>query len=55
MTQKSMKVFINEIYSKGPKKKYNTNKTDVSQIDDIWSLDTSDLKDYGSENNRENR
>ena len=52
MTQKNIKIFINEIYSKGPKKNYITNKTDVYQIDHIWSLDILDLKDYGPENNR---
>ena len=52
MTQKNIKVFINEIYSKPPKRNYATNKTDVSFIDDIWSLDILDLKDYGPENNR---
>ena len=52
MTQKNIKIFINEIYSKPPKKNYVTNKTDVYYIDDIWSLDILDLKDYGPENNR---
>ena len=52
MTQKNIKIFINEIYSKPPKKNYITNKTDVYHIDDIWSLDKLDLKDYGPENNR---
>ena len=52
MTQKNNKLFINEIFSKGPRKSYPTNKTDVYQIDDIWSLDILDLKDYGPENNR---
>ena len=52
MTQKNIKIFINEIYSKPPKKNYITNKTDVYFIDDIWSLDILDLKDYGPENNR---
>ena len=52
MTQKNIKIFINEIYSKPPKKNYATNKTDVYHIDDIWSLDILDLKDYGPENNR---
>ena len=47
MTQKNIKIFINEIYSKPPKKNYITNKTDVYHIDDIL-----DLKDYGPENNR---
>ena len=35
MTQKSIKIFINEIYSKGPERNYPTNKTDVYHIDDI--------------------
>ena len=52
MTQKKIKIFINEIYSKGPKKNYATNKTNVYHIDDVWSLDILDLKDYGPENNR---
>ena len=52
MTQKNIKIFINEIYSKPPKKNYITNKTDVFYIDDTWSLDILDLKDYGPENNR---
>ena len=52
MTQKNIKIFIKEIYSKGPKKIFATNKTDVYYIDDIWSLDILDLKDYGPENNR---
>ena len=52
MIQKNIKLFINEIYSKGSKKIYNTNKTDVYRIDDIWSLDMLDLKDYGPEKNR---
>ena len=52
MSQKNIKIFINEIYSKAPKKYYATNKTDVYFIDDIWSLDKLDLKDYGPENNR---
>ena len=52
MSQKHIKIFINEIYSKGPRKSYPTNKTDVYHIDDIWSLDILDLKDYGPGNNR---
>ena len=45
-------MFISEIYSKPPKRNYITNKTDVYHIDDIWSLDILDLKDYGPKNNR---
>ena len=55
MTQKNIKIFINEIYSKPPKKYYPTNKTDVYHIDDTWSLDILDLKDYGPENNKNYR
>ena len=52
MTQKNIKIFINEIYTKPSKKNYATNKTDVYHIDDTWSIDILDLKDYGPENNR---
>ena len=52
MIQKSIKVLIDEIYSKPPKKNYLTNKTDIYHIDDIWNLDILDLKDYGPENKR---
>ena len=55
MIQKNIKLFINEIYSRGPKKNYATNKTVIYRIDDIWSLDNLDLKDYGPENNRNHR
>ena len=55
MTQKNIKIFINEIYSKGPKKNYATNKTNVNHVDDTWSLDILDLKDYGPKNNRSYR
>ena len=49
MTQKNIKIPINEIYSKGPRKSYPSNKTDAYHIHDIWSLDILDLKDYGPE------
>ena len=52
LSHKNIKIFINEIYSKGPKEIYATNKTDVRLVDDTWSLDSVDLKDYGPENNR---
>ena len=52
MTQKNIKIFINEIYYKPPKKYYPTNKTNVYHIDDTWSSDILDLIDYGPENNR---
>ena len=52
MSHKTIKIFINEIYSRAPKKNYATNKTDFCHIDDNWSLDVLDLKVYGPENNR---
>ena len=55
MTQKTVKIVLNEIYSKPPKKSCATNKTDVCHIDDIWSLDILDLKDYGPGHNRNYR
>ena len=45
-------MFKDEIYSKGPKKKYSTSKTDVYFIDDIWKVDILDLREYGPEKNR---
>ena len=51
-TQKNNELFINKTYSKPPKKNNATNKADVYHIDDIWSLDFPDLKDYGPANNR---
>ena len=53
MIQKNIKIFINEIFSKQPKKNYVTNKTDVYRIDNIWSLDILDLKNHCLENNRD--
>ena len=52
MTQKLIKIFIDENYSKAPKNIYATNKTDIYHIDDIWYLDIFDLKDYALENIR---
>ena len=33
------KTFMNEIYSKAPKKNYPTNKIISNSIDEIWSID----------------
>ena len=52
MTRKTIKIFVDEIYSTPLKKNYNTNKRDVYHFDDIWSLDVLDLNDNGPENNR---
>ena len=55
MTQKNIKKYVNEIYTNGPRQNYITNKTNVYNIDDIWSLDIVDLKGYGPESNRNYR
>ena len=52
MTQKTINIFIDETDSKPPKKKHNTNKTDVYLVDDTWSLDILDWKDNGPKNIR---
>ena len=55
MTQKANKIFIGDLYSRGPEKNYLRNNTDVYHADDIWRLDILDLKDYGPENFRRYR
>ena len=55
MAQKSIKTFIDELYSNPPRKNYSTNKTGIHHIDDFWSLDILDLKDYGPEINTGHR
>ena len=45
------KMFIDEIYSKPPKKNYPTNKTIIKSLDDTWSSDLLDMNDYGIKNN----
>ena len=47
MTQKTIKISIDDFFSKSPEKNYPTVKTDVYHIDDIWSLDIVNLNDYG--------
>ena len=47
-----IKIFIEEIYSRCPKKIYGTNKTITRCIDDTWSSHFLDMNDYGPENNR---
>ena len=48
-------IFINEIYSKAPKRNYPTIKTIIKSIDDTWSSDLLDMKDYGIKNNKDYR
>ena len=46
------KIFIDEIYSKSPKKNYPTNKIIYNHIDEIWSMDLADMIDYKISNNK---
>ena len=46
------KIFIDEIYSKGPKRIYPTNKIVYNHIDEIWSIDLADMIDYKFSNNK---
>ena len=46
------KLFIDEIYSKAPKKNYETNKITYNYIDEIWSIDLADFSDYKISNNK---
>ena len=47
-----IKIFIDEIYSKAPKKNYPTNKIIYNHIDEIWSIDLADMIDYRISNNK---
>ena len=51
----NMKIFIDEIYSKAPKKNYETNKIIYNHIDEIWSIDLADMIDYKVSNNKSYR
>ena len=47
----STKTFIDEIYSKAPKKNYETNKIFYNHTDEIWSIDRADMIDCKISNN----
>ena len=47
-----IKIFIDEIYCKAPKKNYPTNKIIYNHIDEIWSIDLADMIDYKISNNK---
>ena len=40
-----MKIFIDEIYSKPPRRNYPANKITYNFIDEIWSIDLVDMID----------
>ena len=46
------KTFIDEIYSKAPKKNYPTNKVICKHVDEIWSIDLADMIYYKTSNNK---
>ena len=46
------KIFIDEIYSKRPRKNYPTNKIVYDFVDEIWSIDLADFSDYKTSNNK---
>ena len=52
MKKELIKTIINEIYSKSPKKNYETNKIIYNHIDKIWSIDLADFSDYKILNNK---
>ena len=47
-----IKIFVDEIYSKAPKKNYPTNKIVYNFVDEIWSIDLADFSDYKTLNNK---
>ena len=46
------KIFIDEIYSKPPRKNYETNEIVYNHNDEIWSIDLADMIDYKISNNK---
>ena len=46
------KIFLDEIYSKPPKRNYPTNKIEYNHIYEIWSIDLADMIDYKISNNK---
>ena len=52
MNRNLTKIFIDEIYSKPPKRNYPTNKIIDNQINEIWSIDLADMVDYKISNNK---
>ena len=46
------KIFIDEIYSKPPRKNYETNKFVYKAIDDVWSSDLVVMTDHNVKNNK---
>ena len=47
-----IKNFVDEIYSKPPRKNYPTNKITYNYVDEIWSIDLAYFSDYKTSNNK---
>ena len=45
-------IFVDELYSRAPKKNYETNKLVCNHIDEIWSINLADMIDYKNSNNK---
>ena len=52
MKKDSTKIFIDEIYSKPPRRNYPTNEITYNHSDEIWSFDLGDKIDYKVSNNK---
>ena len=52
MKRNLIKIFIDELYSKAPKKNYETNKIFYNHIDEIWSINLAEMIDYKTSNNK---
>ena len=52
MKRDIIKIFINEILSKTPKKNYPSNKIKYNHIEEIWNIDLADMVDYKTSNNK---
>ena len=47
-----IKIFIDEIYSAPPMRNCPNNKIVYNHVDEIWSIDSADMIDYKTSNNR---
>ena len=52
MKKQLTKIFIDDVYSKPPKKNYPTNKIIYNHIDETWTIDLADMIEYKISNNK---
>ena len=52
ITKDFIRIFLDEIFSKHPKKKYPTNKFLYNHLHEIWTIDLADMVDYEISNNK---